>query len=208
MNDFDYDAMQKKRLANSARKRVNGSKSRRCSLPSDNLTPAQREKLNGECKSWSLNDPMDYETFKSMPLDLQVQYVNGLKSRFSIGVGTIAEELFGISRTALIKYFKIHDIKADVTGKRLNAGERKVWEEWLGREPAEEPEEADEALLTEEEHREPECPTRTDTAQDFGMGAITVEWCGEFNAAVFMQQLAKMPFPTGRVKIRLEVTKE
>ena len=41
MNDFDYDALQKKRIAAGARHMKRGSRSKRCSLPSDNLTPSR-----------------------------------------------------------------------------------------------------------------------------------------------------------------------
>lgn len=49
MNDFDYDIVQKKRLVASARKQKCGSKSKKCSLPSDNLTAAQLKAKNGLC---------------------------------------------------------------------------------------------------------------------------------------------------------------
>lgn len=71
----DYE---KEQLARCARNRVSGSKSRRCTLPSDNLTPAQRDKLNGEVQTWYLNSPMDFKTFQEMPVDLQQQYFSEL----------------------------------------------------------------------------------------------------------------------------------
>lgn len=70
MTDFDYDVLQKKRLAASARHRVCGSKSKKCTLPSDHLTPAQIKARSGPCMKYQLNQPMDYDTFKSMPADL------------------------------------------------------------------------------------------------------------------------------------------
>ena len=48
MNDFDFDVLQKKRIARGAYHRKNGSKSKRCTLPSDYLTAAEKRKLNGE----------------------------------------------------------------------------------------------------------------------------------------------------------------
>ena len=205
MNDFDFDVMQKKRTASSARHKRNGSKSKMCSLPSDNLTLAQQKKLNGECKSWNLNEPMDWETFKAMPHDLQVQYVKGLNSRFNVGMKAIGEELFLQSENIVRYHFKRHGVKCDVVGSRRSREMRLIWEAWLKREPAEEPEEAEEVAEVEEPAEEPEKPA---AEPDFGMGAITVEWCGEFHAAAFMQQLARLPLPTGRVKIHLEVVKE
>ena len=209
MNDFDYDAMQKKRVARGAMHRVCGSKSKKCSLPSDNLTLAQQKKLSGECKSWNLAEPMSYATFKSMPEDLQVQYVKGLNSRFSVGFASISKDLFGASPTMVRTHFMRRDIKVDIAGKRLNAEERKVWEYWLaGDRQTEEPAEVEEEQDICEELSEEIAPVVEAAPADFGMGAISVEWSGEFNATAFIAQLTKLPLPDGRVKIHLEVVKE
>lgn len=207
MNDFDFDAMQKKRIANGARHKRNGSKSRMCSLPSDNLTLAQQKKLNGECKSWNLNEPMDWETFKAMPHDLQVQYVKGLNSRFNVGYNQLGRDLFHLSTNAVRTYFKKNGVTCNIIGGRISRAEQEVWERWLSWGSAEEFAEVEDLVPPEEEHIEEECPPVVDTTPDFGMGAVTVEWCGEFNAAAFMQQLARLPLPTGRVRIKLEVVK-
>lgn len=45
MNDFDYENLQKKRLARNAYAKK-GSRSKKCTLPDDYLTPAQRAKLS------------------------------------------------------------------------------------------------------------------------------------------------------------------
>lgn len=205
MNDFDFDAMQKKRIAGGARHKRNGSKSRMCSLPSDNLTLAQQKKLNGECKSWNLNEPMDWRTFKSMPHDLQMQYLRGLNSRFHVGFNQFGRDLFGMSTNAVRNYFNQNGVVFNIVGGRMSRAEQDIWEAWLKRESVEESEEAEEVTEVEEVAEEPEEPA---AEPDFGMGAVTVEWCGEFHAAAFMQQLARLPLPTGRVKIHLEVVKE
>ena len=58
MNDFDFENMQKKRIAQGARHRVCGSKSRKCSLPSDLLTAAQKRKLNGPVERYDMGKPI------------------------------------------------------------------------------------------------------------------------------------------------------
>lgn len=67
MNDFDFDVKQKKDIARSARKKISGSKSRRCRLPHDGLSPTQLAALNGPVKSYKLGQPMDWATFNMMP---------------------------------------------------------------------------------------------------------------------------------------------
>ena len=69
MNDFDYDAMQKKRIGrgyHNMKRRTRG-----CALPSDHLTAAQLKARNGSVNTYNLNLPMSWETFKAMPKDLQ-----------------------------------------------------------------------------------------------------------------------------------------
>ena len=75
LNDFDYDVMQKKRIASNARRRVCGSKSKFCGLPSDHMTHAQWKKHNGEVKTVNLNQPMSWQAFKDVPNDLQKEYI-------------------------------------------------------------------------------------------------------------------------------------
>ena len=78
MNDFDYDVLQKKRTAAGARHMKRGSRSKRCSLPSDNLTPAQLKRRNGPVSTYKLDAPMRWDDFKAMPVDLQKQYLSRL----------------------------------------------------------------------------------------------------------------------------------
>lgn len=110
MNDFDFDVMQKKRIAQSARHRVCGSKSRKCSLPSDSLTPAQRRKLNGPVSAWNLNAPMSWEEFKQMPEDLQKDYLTGIHARFHVGPARL-EELFGVHNVTVYRYLSQNGLK-------------------------------------------------------------------------------------------------
>jgi hypothetical protein len=60
-------------------------------MPSDSLTAKQKKALNGECRTYRMNDPMNWETFVSMPADLQKEYVKKLRERFGIADDCIAE---------------------------------------------------------------------------------------------------------------------
>lgn len=83
MNDFDYDVMQKKRIAAGDRHRKNGSKSRKCGLPSDHLTPAQIRRMSGPVRTYQMNRPMRWGEFKGMPEDLQKQYLEHLRLEYT-----------------------------------------------------------------------------------------------------------------------------
>ena len=93
MTDFDYDVMQKKRLA---RNQFHNAKYKHggCHLPHEDLTPAQMKRRNGPIMTYSINQPMSWNDFKSMPHDLQQQYLDGLHARFGVGPSDIAKYLF------------------------------------------------------------------------------------------------------------------
>lgn len=59
--------------------------------------------MSGECVTYNLKKPMDWATFKSMPEDLQKEYVRGLRARFGCNNSAIAEML-GTGR----KNFQVH----------------------------------------------------------------------------------------------------
>ena len=80
MHDFDYDAMQKKRIAHGAAHMKHNRKG--CSLPSDILTAAQKRRLNGPVNTYKLDEPMGWESFKAMPEDLQKQYILNLQNTY------------------------------------------------------------------------------------------------------------------------------
>ena len=71
MDDFTYDCWQKKQLAQQARHRKRGSKSRKCSLPSDSLTKKQWKERNGKTLSINLNQPTSWEIFKEVSKQTQ-----------------------------------------------------------------------------------------------------------------------------------------
>lgn len=106
MNELEYDAMQKKRIGRGARHRKGGSKSKRCSLPSDGLTPAQMAAMSGPVESWSVNVPMGWDAFVSAPLDIQQSYIDAVQGRFGVNISMISTELFGLSRSALLGHMK------------------------------------------------------------------------------------------------------
>lgn len=93
MNDFDYDAMQKKRLA---RNKFRNAKYKHggCHLPHEDLTPAQIKRRNGPMMTYNLNLPMSWDIFRTMPQDLQQQYLDSLHTRFGVGPSDLAKYLF------------------------------------------------------------------------------------------------------------------
>ena len=115
MNDTTYTFVEtvrdRKAMASGARHKVNGSKSKKCTLPSDNLTAAQKKKLNGAVKNYCINHPMSWSEFKSMPLDLQQEHLDYIQSRFEVGVNTISRAVFGMGDCTLAAHAKRFGLK-------------------------------------------------------------------------------------------------
>ena len=226
MNDFDFDAMQKKRIAKNAFRKRNGSKSRRCTLPSDYLTAAQRKELNGDVKEYNLDKPMSWEAFKAMPLDLQQSYINGVQSRFGVGVATMSRDLFGMSTAALRQYLKRAGLKSDNTVKGGRPDLNIHWLRWLEEDkvkldPLEEVtpcEDSPVAIVPCEDSPDAvvPCEDSTETVEgapahreeEFRIDHLTTEFHGEFDPAKFMLFLSRFPMPSGKVRIHMEVTAE
>ena len=102
MHDFDYDAMQKKRIARGASHMKCGSKSKKCTLPSDYLTDAQKRRLNGPVSTYKLDEPMSWESFKAMPEDLQKKYILNLQETYQANNDMLGK-MFGVTGVSVCK---------------------------------------------------------------------------------------------------------
>jgi hypothetical protein len=83
VNDFNYDCMQKKRIARGAFAHINRKRGG-CALPSDTLTEKQRKEKNGEVKSYNITRPM--------PEDLKREFFRNMQS-FGGTAKWLAEEM-------------------------------------------------------------------------------------------------------------------
>lgn len=131
MNDFDYDALQKKRVACGAKHRVRAK--RGCRLPSDGLTAAQKRRLNGEVKTYNMNAPMAWAEFKEMPDDLKVTYLNRLADEYQANQKMIAG-MFGIHPATMCECFRHLGVAAKnsgVKGGEKAAARDRRWAEFL-----------------------------------------------------------------------------
>lgn len=138
MNDFDFDVMTKKRIARGAAARKCGSKSRRCTLPSDYLTDAQKKARNGKMSTYNLSKPMTYEQFKLMPRDLQREYLLKLRNDMHASSRVIAQ-MFGCSDETV--RIAIHNLGINTGGKKMlmNLDQLTRWNNWLSGDAANTP---------------------------------------------------------------------
>lgn len=67
---FEQTSRERKRIGAGIYSRKRGSRSKKCTLPSDNMTAGQLKKRNGEVMQYNLKAPMGWLVFRSMPADL------------------------------------------------------------------------------------------------------------------------------------------
>lgn len=79
---FRADSRDKAITARSAKSKK--TKGGRVRLPSDNLSKKELQKMNGECKSYRLNDPMTRKEFQSMPDDLKAVYIKAIRNKYGV----------------------------------------------------------------------------------------------------------------------------
>lgn len=89
---FVTDVAEKKRTARGAfNKRTHNGKRGGVKFPSDYMTKKEKNKMNGECKTYIMNAPITYAEFKKYPDDLKKQYVRKLRDMFDVPDTAIAE---------------------------------------------------------------------------------------------------------------------
>lgn len=156
MHDFDYDVLQKKRIARNAQYKRNGSKSRKCPMSTDYMTPKQWRERCGEIVTYKLSEPMDWITFLGAPADIQKEYLTKTIERFGATATDLAK-MFKIDARTVSKFCAKPEIGIHFTaGKRMSKENKERFNEFLGIEPIRETE----PVAVEEEiaHKTEEAP--------------------------------------------------
>lgn len=218
MNDFDYDVLQKKRTAAGARHMKRGSRSKRCSLPSDNLTPAQLKRRNGPVSTYKLDEPMRWDDFKAMPVDLQKQYLTNLV------------ETYGATNEMLGDMFYVHPTHVGTVKKALGVvshnphrliGEKKairdqMWAAFCNgvvgggdavKETPKEPKKLEALPVRCPDELEEVALTQAKPERKYlELGRISAEFTGPFNLESLSSWLAMLPVKgADEVRIRVEI---
>ena len=127
MNDFEYDCYQKKMIARSASKRVGQRKG--CTLPSDYLTEAEKQALNGEVEIMNpeLCKPIGYSYFKMLSKEQQERYLNWLIVTYQATQKDIAE-MMGVSKGSLSVHIRKRNL--DIPSRHGHSMPEVVKPEW------------------------------------------------------------------------------
>ena len=104
--DMIEDSISKKRTAQSARhRRTHCGKGGSVKFPSDYMTKKELKAMNGECKSYRLNDPMMWEEFKQLPDDIKIMYIKGIREKYDIPDKYLAEAM-GVASPTFCRWMK------------------------------------------------------------------------------------------------------
>lgn len=115
VDDFTYDCWQKKQLAQQARHRKCGSKSRKCSLPSDSLTKKQWKERNGKTLSINLNQPTSWEVFKEVSKPTQEEYLNHLLAVYGANATSLAA-MFHVQPLTIRRFIQANGLAVKFPG--------------------------------------------------------------------------------------------
>lgn len=125
MTDFDYDCYKKKSVAHSAMRRKCGSKSKKCSLPSDHITAKQWKERCGQVMSYNIGRPLLWAEFSKLPKDLKEEYMNNLIEKYSANARTMAD-IFGVSVATVFRVVKNEELNVKFLKGKHPAGEKEV----------------------------------------------------------------------------------
>lgn len=139
MNDFDFDCLQKKRIAKSSKNHINARRGK-CKLPHEYLTRKELDALNGEVKTYNLGSPMDRKTFLLLPYDLQREYLLRLQKEFRANDGMISSMMGCSDATIRLDRIRLNVPSLGRGGQtKREPGAMKKWETWLGEDTEEMP---------------------------------------------------------------------
>ena len=87
--------------------------------------------MNGPIISYDMGKPINYETLKSMPTDIQKMYLEGIVEKFKPTVKTMGE-LFGVGEKTLYYRMKMLGVTpAGAKGMRNTEFNEAAWDAWI-----------------------------------------------------------------------------
>lgn len=145
---FIEDLREKKKTATGAHhKRTHCGKGGAIRFPSHFKTKKELNAMNGEVKSYKLNDPMSWAEFKAMPDDIKITYITALRKKYNVSDTNIAKML-GTDQVNLSSACRKLGIKS--TRKSREKWDADGWYAWVNGVPVAAKEEAEEAPVSEE----------------------------------------------------------
>ena len=131
MNDFDFDCLQKKRLAQQAKYRKRGSKSKKCTMSTDYMTTKQWKERCGKLVTIQKDRPVSWSTFKELSKQTQEEYLRGLMETYGANASSLGA-MFRVKPLTVRRYIASRglDISFPV-GHSMTFEQRRMWEDFL-----------------------------------------------------------------------------
>ena len=131
MNDFEFDCLQKKRLAQQAKYRKRGSKSKKCPMSTDHMTKKQWIERCGKIVTIKMDSPVSWASFKELSKQTQEEYLKNLMEKYHINASSLAE-MFHITPITVRRHIATQGLAvAFPVGHSMNAEDRRAWELFL-----------------------------------------------------------------------------
>ena len=100
------DSREKKSIAASAfKQKTHCGKGGRVKFPSDYMSRKELNAMNGECKSYRMNDPISWSEFVGWPNEHKSAYIRRLRERFGVDDKHIAE-MFDVACNLFLMYVR------------------------------------------------------------------------------------------------------
>ena len=138
---FYADLAEKRRTARGSHAKVTG-RGKTVTLPNDGLTLKEVREINGTPTSYKLNEPVQWADFRAWPEDIQREYLEGLQSKYRVGLNEIAR-MMGAREASFADWKTANGIKSLFNGRSYPTPEWadfKARAAWLEPAPEREPE--------------------------------------------------------------------
>lgn len=198
MNAFDSEVRERKRLVSSARHKKNGSKSKRCSLPSDHLTERQWKARCGEIMEYKLSSPVPWAEFKRYPRDIQEMYIQNMVEKYHVTASDLGR-LFGCHYATISRFCQKQGLHVPfAVGRRMSAEEKAAFEKLFAQE-----ESAQEVTAPAQETAalEGSDGEKSDEAPPMSMRSFSLHFDGPFNPTMVLNSLSSILHDGERVSI-------
>ena len=131
MNDFEFDCLQKKRLAQQAKYRKRGSKSKKCPMSTDHMTKKQWIERCGKIVTIKMDSPVSWASFKELSKQTQEESLKNLMEKYHINASSLAE-MFHITPITVRRHIATQGLAVSFpVGHSMNAEDRRAWELFL-----------------------------------------------------------------------------
>ena len=131
MTDFEYECLERKRLARQARYRKCGSKSRKCTMSTDHMTKKQWKERCGAVVSITIGKPVSWEDFKAMSKQTKEEYIQDLMDTYGANATSLAA-MFNIRPLTVRRYIASSGLNIEFkVGHSMNTEQRAAWERFL-----------------------------------------------------------------------------